>query len=109
MAKRNADSKIVKLIYRLAGDPARVETTTSVYYDMLAYGLTKSGLCEAIRKWIDAGKPVIEDVTRKAKPHVGKIHYIMKPKIEEWERFIKVGIENDPNTGKHMIIISSHV
>lgn len=109
MAKKNADSKTIQLIYKLAGDPSRVETTSSVYYDMLAYNLTINGLCEAIREWIDTGNPVVEDVTRIARPHIGKPHYIMKPKIEKWERYLKVGIKNDPNTGEYMIIISSHV
>ncbi|MBN1123366.1 MAG: hypothetical protein JXA82_00065 [Sedimentisphaerales bacterium] len=108
MAKKKADSKIVKLIYKLASDPSRVRSTQRAYYDMLAYNLTITGLCEAIQQWIDAGETVIEDVTQEAQSHIGKPIYIMKPRIEGQEIYLKLGIEKDPKTGEYMLIISSH-
>ena len=108
MAKKNADSKIVKLIYKLAGDPSQVKWTQRAYWDMVSNDLTVAGLCEAIQEWINAGKTVIEGVTTEAQPHTGKFHYIMKPTIEKRKIYLKVGIEKDPNTGEQMLIISSH-
>lgn len=75
---------------------------------MLAYKLTIGGICEAIQAWIDAGKDVIEDVTREAQPHIGKPVYIMKPRIERREIYLKVGIMKNRDTGEYMLIISSH-
>ena len=109
MAKKNADSKTIALIYKLAGDPCRVKKTQRAYYDMLSYNLTVPGLCEAIRKWIDAGETVVEDVTKDSQPHIGKLHYIMKPIIEKRKFFLKVQIESDLSTGEQMLIISSHL
>jgi len=109
MAKKKADAEVVMLIYKLAGDPSRVKWTQRAYYDMLSSHLTVKGLCDAIQQWIDSRKEVIEDVTQEAKSHIGKLVYIMKPRIEGREIYLKVGIVNHPKTGKYMLIISSHL
>jgi hypothetical protein len=112
MEKKKADSKIIQLIYKLADDPSRVKATQKAIYDMLLYNLTIPGICEAIREWIEAKEPITQDVTSSTEPHikqhVGKVHYIMKPKIDGQKIFLKVGIEKDKETGEYMMIISSH-
>ena len=108
MAKKRADEKILRKIYELAKDPSRVKQTQRSYWDMISHGLTRAGLCQAIQDWIDDGKDVFEDVTNVAKSHVGKIHYIMKPVVDNHKLYLKVGIEKDPETGEFMMIISSH-
>ena len=109
MVKKGADSEIVQIIYNLAGRPSQVKTTSSALFGMLAYGITLKGVCEVIQEWIDAGKPIQEGVTREVEPHAGKVHYIMKPKINEQQFYLKVGIEKDQQTGEHLMIISFHV
>lgn len=109
MAKKKANSETINLIYKLAGDPSKVRSTQRAYYDMLAYKLTIGGICEAIQEWIDAGKDVIEDVTRESQPHIGKPIYIMEPIIIERQKiYLKVGIGKNQVTGEYMLIISSH-
>jgi hypothetical protein len=112
MAKDTANSEIVRLIYKLAGDPSRVKTTQKVVYDMMLYDLTVKGVCEAIREWIESGETVTQGITKETephiRPHIGKLHYIMKPRINGQKIYIKVGIEKSRNTGEYMLIISSH-
>ena len=108
MAKKKADVKTVRLIYKLAGDPTQVKQSQTSYWDLVSYKLTKAGLCQAIQDWIDEGKDVVEDITTKAKSHIGKAHYIMKPTVEKQKIFLKVGIEKNPDTNEYMMIISSH-
>ncbi len=107
--KKIADTRIVQLIYNLAGKPSTVKVTQRAYFDMLAYGVTKEGVCELIQEWIDAGKPVLEDITSAVESHAGKTHYIMKPTIDKQQFFLKVGIEKDQKTGQYMLIISAHI
>ncbi|MEN6308981.1 MAG: hypothetical protein ABFD91_14630 [Anaerohalosphaeraceae bacterium] len=113
MVKKAADTNIIQLIYKLAGDLSRVKTTQRVYYDLLSYNLTVRAVCDAIREWIDVGEVVAQDVTTGTeshiKSHVGKCHYIMKPVIDGQKFFIKVGIEKNEETGEYMMIISTHL
>jgi hypothetical protein len=108
MAKKKADSKIVQLIYRLAGDSSQVRTTERAYYDMLAYEITVEGVCEAIREWIETGNDIIEDITQISQSHIGKPIYIMKPKINKQNIYLKVGIGMNPKTREYMLVISAH-
>jgi hypothetical protein len=110
MGKKIADSGIVKLIYKLADDPSKVRTTKTAKRDMFALGLTIRGICEAIQEWIDDKKPIEEDVTKHVSEHLGKPIYIMKPHIESHSVlvYVKVQIDKDVQTGKYLLIISSH-
>lgn len=108
MAKKTADTETVRLIYRLAGAPQEVQYTQSAYWGMVSHELTKCDICDAIREWIEAGKSIMEDVTREVDEHMGNALYIMKPVIQGQNLYVKVGIYQDPQTGECLLIISAH-
>ncbi len=108
MAKKKADPEIVRLIYRLAAAPEEVQHTKSAYWDMVSHGLTKYDICDAIRAWIDADKPIMEDTTREVGEHMGNAIYIIKPVVKDQNLYVKVGVYQEPETGEYLLIISAH-
>ena len=108
MAKRNADSGTVRLIYKLAGDPSQVAMTTTATGHMFALGLNIYEICEAIQEWIDAKKPIEQDATKHVSKYKGKPIYILKPSIGNCGVYLKVQVSKNRQTGKHLLIISSH-
>ncbi len=108
MAKKTADTETVRLIYRLAAAPEEVQHTASAYWSMVSYGLTKYDVCGAIRAWIDADKPIMEDATREVDEHMGNAIYIIKPTVKGQSLYVKVGVYQEPETGEYLLIISAH-
>ncbi|HOO56568.1 MAG TPA: hypothetical protein PLN69_07080 [bacterium] len=100
-------NKIIKAIRKCALNPDKVRVTDRARASMVSLRFTKNEVCEAIVDWIDAKKAIEQDISYH-EIYAGQKLYIMKPKIGEAQRYVKVSLlEND---GKFYImrIVSAH-
>jgi len=97
------DTEVIAHIRQLAGKSSQVRVVERAREDMVRLGLNKSGVCEAVCEYIDAGRPVDETITRKAAGHVGKHAYELYPEIDSADRYVKLGID-----GGVLVLISVH-
>ena len=108
MGNEYAESEVVNLIVKLAGNSEEVVTTQVALFDLMGLKLTKTDICDAICAWINEGRPVGKIITKYAQGYVGKPAYIMKPTLRGERCYVKVTIRRD-NTHSQLLIISAHV
>ena len=108
MAKKTAHTDIVRLIRKLAGSPELAQTTKSAYYDMMAWSLKKTDVCDAIVKWIDEKKEVEEIMTKYATGQTGKPAYVMKPLLCGQVFYVKVTLPLTAGGTENLLIVSTH-
>ena len=75
---------------------------------MWAEGLTKEDVCDAICDWIEAGRPVAEITTEYVPEHKGEPAYVMTPKINDVDFYVKVTIIDAGEWREQLLIISTH-
>lgn len=108
MGKQKADLNTIQLIYKLAQKPEKVRSTNRAEWEMFSLNLTRKDICDAICNWIESGKTVVKDFTRRDPKNVGEPFYIMKPVVLRQGIYLKVGIYLDSKSGEYMLIISAH-
>ena len=82
--------------------------TDTAQYDLMGAPLTKFGVCEAICQWIAGGGEVEQDATDRAIGHEGETHYVVKPRIDDVNYYIKIGIADLDGPRECLVLISAH-
>lgn len=108
MAAKSADAQTISEIRQLAADLQRVRVTKTVEYDLLAHGLTKADICDAIVKWIDASERVKSTILHSFAGKVGQPAYEMKPRIKGKLFYLKVTLVELGEPNEYMLLISAH-
>ena len=105
MAK--ADTSIVQKIRQFAESPDRVRLRGQATSDIMAWNLTKLGVCEKIVEWIDDGEETKEIVLHSG-PMKGQKAYVLKPRICNTLFYIKASFCELGGTDEEMLLISVH-
>jgi hypothetical protein len=101
-----ANEFILQILCDLAKKSDRVIITERADWDSFNLNLTVHDICDAIVDWIDQGKKVIQDVTRKVPEHAGKQIFIFEPiTINKRRCYVKVTIADEQLC---LVIVSAH-
>lgn len=108
MAPKSADPQEMQEIHRLALDSTRVQTTSTVKWDLTAQNLTKEDICDEIVRWIDAGERVKKTSLHSLPGLVGHPAFEMKPRVDSTVFYIKVAIIELGQPCEYLLLISAH-
>lgn len=101
-----ANEFVLQIICGLAKKSDKAILTERAEYETFALNLTVHDICDAIVEWIEQGKSVVQDVTRKSPKHIGRQIFIFSPMIINKQKcYVKVTIADDQ---LFLVIISAH-
>lgn len=106
MGKDRADDTEVRLLRALASDPGRAQTTSRAYYDMMAAGLTRADVCEALWAWIGNGMEITRTIMHKQ--DAGSFAYEIWPELLGRRFYCKFMIRGEPSFNPTLLIVSAH-
>lgn len=106
MPKKQADPSVVPQLLGLLALPDEVDATQTVYYDLMARGLTVDDACELIVDYIRAGGQIRETLMRGRDR--GKPGYEFKLRLKKEQIYVKVVIRMKTGSKERICIVSFH-
>lgn len=104
----NADQPTTLRIRALASDAAKVMLSRQALSDLMAWGLKKEDVCDAIVEWIDAGERVKQVELHTYPGLQGQPAFELKPRLCNRLFYIKVAFFTPPGSTEAMLVVSSH-
>lgn len=108
MAPSQADSGTIALLKRLAEQEEFAFVSPQARSDLMAHGLKRGDVADAIVAWIDAGERVKPTVIHSIPGREGDPAYEMKPKLNGARWYIKVSIDNRGEPDEGLALLSAH-
>ncbi len=106
----NADSNTIDKLLQLASDSDSVRFDEHTTGTMLAWGLTKYGVLEAVIEEIESGERVkLTKVKKHPKGMVGQPAFEVTPKIDNKRFYVRMAVFEPTEGQEALLVISVHL
>lgn len=104
----NADAQTIALIRHLAANDQFTFVSNKARWDMIAHGVKRADIADAMVDWIDAGERVKPIVVHSFPGRQGDPGYEMKPRFNGAIWYIKVSIDDRGGPDEGLALLSAH-